>query len=1564
MIREIYATVAPRLFSFIKHPCFGASGVVASLTIFLIQATCLQAAPSPIGTGLLSNITLGALQDPSVVNQKWPSCVYYDLDLTTWRYDVYVPPTYDGTKPFGVMVYISSVSPGAVLSTAAADKNLIWIAPRNVQNSAAQDDRFGAALLALYRAKELFNIDPHRVYTSGLSGGARVASALAFLHSEVITGTAPSSGECVPRLNAVTPDYIPETSSNTDTYYDYSIGYLTSYYGFSSSDVTSINADGITNKLRSYLLTRYDDHREEYIVEAFHCAYEPQGQIAFLYDGVGGHQDASDAEMEEAISYLDRYNDSFPVNANVTAGSTGFDGMTNISQSGATAVAATTGSGQNAVTTYTLTPTLTATAATKSGSSFYWDNANGSTVRWLWEVKNAAPTNQKTSFGLWFTGETWGGGAPVSVTSGTNPGILITISQTAAGNRMVVSARPDSGGETIFYDGYFNFVSAYSTAWTSTHTGYLTGTGSPVEIRMDLNQKRWQLTFNGIVLNGTTNSIANGTAITRDNKRMIFGYWDSALGTAFWKHNTVAPAYNSWSPFTKSIFTAATGAVSGTGTTPSPMELRYVIASEPSTDVVPIPLAAGPSGLAAVASNGTINFTWNALAGATSYDVKRATASGGPYTTIQNVSSPSYTDSSVVSGTVYYYTVSAVTASGSTANAEFEVAAGVNLPAATWTGGGADGNWLTAANWSTLPVAGDTLSFTGGRLTSVNNYTANTSFGGLVFNSGGGAFTLSGNAIALSGNVTNNSSNAQTIGLALALASGAHSVTTNASGNMAMGGVISGSGSLTKAGAGTLTLSAIDTYSGGTTVDAGTLVLATGGGSGAIRGTATINSGATMKTTATDSLGYNSGSVISQLNIIGGTFDNGVNANQGYRTNVSLTGGTLSSSGGGSFNFTTGFGITSLASTVSSTISSGVVVRDNLNMTINVADGTVVGDLVISGVVSGTGGAITKTGAGLLSLTGANTFDTGVTLNAGTVGFARANGTNTNLGAGAVTVNTGAILRVGYTVTSNQNISTTANAITLAGGSIYADDANQHLSGAITVSASGGVLGSTYNAGTNSAAEKDKGLALDGVVSGSGALTIQHTRINTGQNYDTSFVAFSNNSNSYSGTLTINENTTTSEGGVYLGVNGTTALQNATVATSAILGTNLRFGSSPIVFKTGLGSATIGAISGSGPLVLTGYDQVNHAYGTDAIALTVGGNNATTTYSAAISGLGSLIKAGTGMMTLSATNTYSGGTTLNGGILNITGALSSASGPVTVNSGGTLAGTGSVAGATTVASGGAISPGNGGAGAAGTLTMPGALTLSSGAVLNMDLAGTTTSDKIAAGSSVTATGTTTINLNALAGFAGAGTYPLITSTGTVSAANFAVGTAPAGYSYALSASSGTLSVTVTAPPAAPTGVSASSATGSVSLSWTASAGATSYTVKRSLSSGSGYAVLASGLTSTTYVDTTLENGTTYYYTISAINAAGAGVESAVVHATPIGSAQIVTPQLTLTSGTASLSLTTSVSGRTYQLQRSYTLASGSWVNIGSPQTGGGSLSFSDIPDAAQAKVFYRLLISE
>jgi len=691
-------------------PLLQACSLVA-LTLFVLGGSLKAAAPTDPwtrGTGLFNNITLGALKDTSVnandsTHRPWPLVVNYNLDLNTWPYAVYVPPDYDATKPYGVMVYITSddnVS-GIILQAASKDKNIIWISPWNVGNNASSPDRYGTALLAIYRAKELFNIDTRRVYLSGKSGGARTASGLAFYHSEVVHGVAPSSGFALPRLNEVTPDYIPNVYAPTrpdpasESFFRYSDQPFYFYYLNNNSLHNSIYTTAKTRKLRSYIIGRYGDYREEYFVEAFHCAYEPQGLDCFLYNASGGHQDPTDAEMSEAIDYLDR-DDTFPVNANITDGSVSFSrstGLTDISQSGASAVPA-TAAGK---TTYTLTPPLTATAATKAASPFYWDNANGSTIRWLWEVKNATPTNQKTSFGLWFANETWGGGAPTSVTAGSNPGILITITQNGSVNRMVVSTRPDTGGETIFYDGNFSFDprNAYSTAWTSTQTGYLTGTGKPVEIRMDLNKSRWQLTFNGIVLDGTTNSIANGTQITPDNKRMIYGYWDTALGGAFWKHDPNTSALNTWSPYTKSIFTAATGALSGAGSTPSPMELRYVIASDPG---LPDPLPPGPTGIIASAAYGTLNLTWNALAGATGYMVKRGTTSLGPYTTLaSNVTGTSYTDATAQSGVLYYYTVSATTASGTTANGT-ESAAGLNPLRLRTTGGTASNGTNTTGN--------------------------------------------------------------------------------------------------------------------------------------------------------------------------------------------------------------------------------------------------------------------------------------------------------------------------------------------------------------------------------------------------------------------------------------------------------------------------------------------------------------------------------------------------------------------------------------------------------------------------------------------------------------------------------------------------------------------------------------------------------------------------------------------------------------------------------------------------------------------------------------------------
>ena len=96
---------------------------------------------------------------------------------------------------------------------------------------------------------------------------------------------------------------------------------------------------------------------------------------------------------------------------------------------------------------------------------------------------------------------------------------------------------------------------------------------------------------------------------------------------------------------------------------------------------------------------------------------------------------------------------------------------------------------------------------------------------------------------------------------------------------------------------------------------------------------------------------------------------------------------------------------------------------------------------------------------------------------------------------------------------------------------------------------------------------------------------------------------------------------------------------------------------------------------------------------------------------------GSLVKIGTGTLTLSGANAYTGTTTVNSGTLLVNGSLAAAS-AVTVTS-GTLGGTGTINGPVTIANGGNLTPGTGSS--AGTITV-GPLTLNSSSNLNYFLA--------------------------------------------------------------------------------------------------------------------------------------------------------------------------------------------------------------------------------------------------
>src|SRR5208283_556 len=91
-----------------------------------------------------------------------------------------------------------------------------------------------------------------------------------------------------------------------------------------------------------------------------------------------------------------------------------------------------------------------------------------------------------------------------------------------------------------------------------------------------------------------------------------------------------------------------------------------------------------PTGLTATAvSSSQINLSWNSSSNATSYNVKRATVSGGPYATIATgVTATSYSNTGLTASTTYYYVVSAVNTSGESPNSS-------EKSATTSSGGGA-----------------------------------------------------------------------------------------------------------------------------------------------------------------------------------------------------------------------------------------------------------------------------------------------------------------------------------------------------------------------------------------------------------------------------------------------------------------------------------------------------------------------------------------------------------------------------------------------------------------------------------------------------------------------------------------------------------------------------------------------------------------------------------------------------------------------------------------------------------------------------------------------------------
>lgn len=150
--------------------------------------------------------------------------------------------------------------------------------------------------------------------------------------------------------------------------------------------------------------------------------------------------------------------------------------------------------------------------------------------------------------------------------------------------------------------------------------------------------------------------------------------------------------------------------------------------------------------------------------------------------------------------------------------------------------------------------------------------------------------------------------------------------------------------------------------------------------------------------------------------------------------------------------------------------------------------------------------------------------------------------------------------------------------------------------------------------------------------------------------------------------------------------------------------------------------------------------------------------------------------------------------------------------------------------------------------------------------------------------------------------------------------------------------------TTTTIPAVPTGVIATAGNAQVAVAWSASSGATSYHVKRGTASGGPFTQI-SAPTTTSFTDTSVTNGTTYFYVVSALNSAGESANSTAASAKPTAptnpQSQIPpTPtSLVATAGNAQISLSWAISSgaTTYHVKRS-TTAGGPYTQVSAPTT--------------------------
>ena len=612
------------------------------------------------------------------------------------------------------------------------------------------------------------------------------------------------------------------------------------------------------------------------------------------------------------------------------------------------------------------------------------------------------------------------------------------------------------------------------------------------------------------------------------------------------------------------------------------------------------------------------------------------------------------------------------------------------LASSTQMGGGS-GTWtVTSPNWTdaTGSVSAPMLPqpsfgiFGGAAGTvTVDNGAGAVSATGLQFASDG--YTLNGGTLTLVGSG----------GVAPIIRVGDGS-TAGAGFTATIDNVLAGTDGLTKSDLGTLVLTAANTYSGGTAVVAGTLEVANNAalGTDGVTVDNTANAGATLKIDSginvANAIAINNGGTLDNAGTIShtGATDIGVNATGGMATVINHDGGSITGGVIGLWLHTGG----TVVNTGSTSSIGGInyaIVTDGSPSSVTNQNGASIQSSMTDAVLMIQGGTLTNdTGANISGNVGVRMSQIGTVINQG---GASINGTTNVNGTGI-----GVVLMAGGTVTNQggASIDGTSTGVAFQGNSTLFNAAGSSISGPdASVQAFGSGTFSLTNAGalSGNVVLNDGAVNTVTLLSGSTLNGSLYIGSNTGssltldgtgaQLYSSAVTGYTN----FSGTLTkqgtgtwiIDQdlaptNTVINVGTLQIGNGGTSGSLGGDITDNAALVTNLSGAGTLAGVISGSGSLTQ---SGSGVMTLTGANTYTGGTTINAgtLQLGIGGTSGSITgnvtdnatlafdrsdvvsFGGVISGHGALAQDGSGTLVLTGDNTYTGGTTIGAGTLQI-----------------------------------------------------------------------------------------------------------------------------------------------------------------------------------------------------------------------------------------------------------------------------------------------------------------------